>query len=107
MELLPALINIMQTSRYLAGYFYTDSSGLFQTFANESAPAETATSTLQGVMTAGTKSQWLVLVRPQGVVEVRTDPSCRPRRRNLTFRFIALDTAQTDTRVLHDAFGHT
>ena len=59
-----------QTSRYLAGYFYTDTSGLFQTFLNEDAPPETAT-TLQGAMNAGNKTQWLVLVRPQGVVEVR------------------------------------
>ena len=41
-----------QTSRYIAGCFYTDTSGLFQTFLNEQAPAENVTSTLQGAMNA-------------------------------------------------------
>ncbi|KAI0699171.1 CPSF A subunit region-domain-containing protein [Cerioporus squamosus] len=63
-----------KTSRYLAGYFYTDTSGLFQTFLNVEVPAETPTSTLQGAMNAGSRSQWLVLVRPQGVVEIWTLP---------------------------------
>lgn len=30
------------------------------------------TSTLQAAVTAGHNSQWLVLVRPQGVMEVRS-----------------------------------
>ncbi|KAH9849008.1 CPSF A subunit region-domain-containing protein [Lenzites betulinus] len=63
-----------KTSRYIAGCFYTDTSGLFQTFVNEQAPAENVTSTLQGAMNAGTKTHWLILVRPQGVVEVWTLP---------------------------------
>ncbi|KAI0754932.1 CPSF A subunit region-domain-containing protein [Daedaleopsis nitida] len=63
-----------KTSRYLAGYFYTDTSGLFQTLMNEEAPGEAATSTLNGAMNPGTKSQWLILVRPQGVVEIWTLP---------------------------------
>ncbi|KAI0777316.1 CPSF A subunit region-domain-containing protein [Trametes elegans] len=63
-----------KSSRYLAGCFYTDTSGLFQTFVNEQAPAENVTSTLQGAMNAGTNSQWLILVRPQGVVEFWTLP---------------------------------
>lgn len=62
--------DICQTSRYVAGGFFTDTSGLLQTFVNEQAPAENVTSTLQGAMNAGNKSQWLILVRPQGVVEV-------------------------------------
>lgn len=61
---------IAKTSRYVAGGFFTDTSGLLQTFVNEQAPAENVTSTLQGAMNAGNKSQWLILVRPQGVVEV-------------------------------------
>ncbi|KAI0634706.1 CPSF A subunit region-domain-containing protein [Trametes polyzona] len=63
-----------KASRYIAGCFYTDTSGLFQTFVNEQAPAENVTSTLQGAMNAGSKSQWLILVRPQGVVEIWTLP---------------------------------
>ncbi|TBU39387.1 CPSF A subunit region-domain-containing protein [Dichomitus squalens] len=63
-----------KTSKYLAGYFYTDTSGLFQTFLNAEAPGEAATSTLQGAMNAGNKTHWLTLVRPQGVVEIWTLP---------------------------------
>ncbi|KAI0646665.1 CPSF A subunit region-domain-containing protein [Trametes meyenii] len=63
-----------KSSRYLTGCFYTDTGGLFQTFLNEQAPAETVTSTLQGAMNAGGSSQWLVLARPQGVVEIWTLP---------------------------------
>ncbi|RPD55582.1 hypothetical protein L226DRAFT_490064 [Lentinus tigrinus ALCF2SS1-7] len=63
-----------KTSKYLAGYFYTDTSGLFQSFLNTEVPAETPTSTLQSAMNSGSKSQWLVLVRPQGVVEIWTLP---------------------------------
>ena len=68
------MLTPVQTSRYLAGYFYTDTSGLFQSFVNTEVPAETPTSTLPGAMNSGGKSQWLVLARPQGVVEVRAPP---------------------------------
>ncbi|OBZ77259.1 Protein CFT1 [Grifola frondosa] len=64
-----------KTSRYLTGCFYTDTSGVFQTLVNDQAPGiENMTSTLQGAMNAGNKSQWLILVRPQGVVEIWTLP---------------------------------
>lgn len=60
-----------QASRYLAGCFYTDVSGLFEQHYHNSAPnADAATATLQAVVNAGAKSQWLLLVRPQGVLEV-------------------------------------
>lgn len=64
-----------QTSKYIAGCFYADTSGVFQSKTNASAegPEKTVT-TLQSVVTAGTKSQWLVLVRPQGVMEVNSTP---------------------------------
>ena len=42
------MLTPVQTSRYLAGYFYTATSGLFQTFVNTEVPAETPTSTLPG-----------------------------------------------------------
>ncbi|KAH9930484.1 CPSF A subunit region-domain-containing protein [Epithele typhae] len=84
-----------KTSRYLTGFFYTDTSGVFQSFANSNVPGEAPTSTLQSAMSAGTRTQWLVLVRPQGVVEVWTLPK-------LTLAFsttllATLDPVLTDT----------
>lgn len=71
-DLLPSnLTYVWQTSKYLAGGFFTDTTGIFQTHVNTQAPgSENVTSTLQAAMNAGNKSQWLVLCRPQGVVEV-------------------------------------
>ncbi|KAH8992719.1 CPSF A subunit region-domain-containing protein [Lactarius akahatsu] len=68
-----------KTSRYIAGSFFTDSTGIFKTRVNEHAPsangdAQPATSTLQTAMNAGQKTQWLMLCRPQGVVEIWTLP---------------------------------
>jgi cleavage and polyadenylation specificity factor subunit 1 len=65
----------MQTSKYLAGCFFTDTSGLFAKQFETVAPVEAATSTLQSVVSgAGTgdrkQTQWLMLARPQGVMEV-------------------------------------
>ncbi|PCH44667.1 hypothetical protein WOLCODRAFT_77692 [Wolfiporia cocos MD-104 SS10] len=61
--------------KYLAGCFFTDTSGIFQTHLNAQASgSENATATLQSVMNAGSKSQWLILCRPQGVVEIWTLP---------------------------------
>ncbi|TFY69793.1 hypothetical protein EVG20_g3009 [Dentipellis fragilis] len=63
-----------KTSRYIAGSFFTDTCGLFQTHNNPAdsgeAAGQGATSTLQAVMNAGQKTQWLILCRPQGVMEV-------------------------------------
>ncbi|KAI0264066.1 CPSF A subunit region-domain-containing protein [Russula aff. rugulosa BPL654] len=63
-----------KTSRYIAGSFFNDSTGIFKTRGNENGPAngdaQLATSTLQVAMTAGQKTQWLMLCRPQGVVEL-------------------------------------
>ncbi|KAH9943547.1 CPSF A subunit region-domain-containing protein [Amylocystis lapponica] len=64
-----------KTSKYLAGSFFTDSSGVLQSYLNTEAPeGENVTSTLQAAMNAGNKSQWLILCRPQGVVEIWTLP---------------------------------
>lgn len=61
-----------QTSKYIAGCFYADTSGIFQAKANATAEAEkTPTTTLQAAMNAGSKTQWLLLCRPQGIMEVR------------------------------------
>ena len=59
-----------KTSKYSAGCFYTDTSGIFHAEVNAAAP-ETAknTTTLQAAMNAGTRTQWLILCHPQGVME--------------------------------------
>ena len=60
-----------QTSRYIAGCFYTDTSGVFRSELNAAAgDAGKHTTTLQAAMNAGTRTQWLILCRPQGVLEV-------------------------------------
>jgi hypothetical protein len=64
-----------KTSRYIAGSFFTDSANIFKSHVNENArtangDAQQSTSTLQAAMTAGQRTQWLMLCRPQGVVEV-------------------------------------
>ncbi|KAF9818061.1 hypothetical protein IEO21_03022 [Rhodonia placenta] len=64
-----------KTSKYISGCFFTDTSGIFKTYQNTHAStSEDATSTLQAVMNAGSKTQWLILCRPQGVVEIWTLP---------------------------------
>jgi hypothetical protein len=73
----PGLIGLRKASRYIAGSFFNDTTGMFRTRLNENAPAangdaQPATATLQAAMTAGQKTQWLMLCRPQGVVEVCT-----------------------------------
>nr|VWP00056.1 Amidohydrolase family protein [Ganoderma boninense] len=85
-----------KTSKYLAGHFYTDTSGLFQTFLNADVSVEAATSTLQGAMGTGDKTHWLVLVRPQGVVEIWTLPK-------LTLAFSTTMLATLDP-VISDSF---
>lgn len=65
-----------QNSRYVAGCFFTDTSGIFETFVNPSMTAagtngtDSNVTTLQAAVDSGKRSQWLVLVRPQGVMEV-------------------------------------
>ncbi|KAF5351191.1 hypothetical protein D9756_008185 [Leucocoprinus leucothites] len=60
-----------KASRYLAGCFFSDATGLFEAqFENKLPPSQT--STLQAA--TGAKSQWLLLVRPQGVLEIWTLP---------------------------------
>lgn len=67
-----------QSSRYLAGCFYIDTSGVFEmttidgTVVASGSADKNITSTLQAAVTAGHNSQWLVLIRPQGVMEVRS-----------------------------------
>lgn len=66
-----------QSSRYLAGCFYTDTSGMFEMMTTDGTVAvsnndKNITSTLQAAVAAGHNSQWLVLIRPQGIMEVRS-----------------------------------
>lgn len=63
-----------KSSRYLAGCFYTDTTGLLESnFENSTTPVG-VTSTLSAAVNAGSKGQWLILVRPQGIVELWTLP---------------------------------
>ncbi|KXN84455.1 Protein CFT1 [Leucoagaricus sp. SymC.cos] len=60
-----------KSSRYLGGCFFSDTTGLFEAqFENKLPPS--ATSTIQAA--SGGKSQWLLLIRPQGVLEIWTLP---------------------------------
>lgn len=68
---------LVKTSRYLSGCFFTDATGLFESNIETSVVPSSATSdknttsTLQAVLNAGNRAQWVVLVRPLGVMEVR------------------------------------
>lgn len=62
----------LQASRYLAGCFYVDSTGLFESNLTTSVTLNGPTTTLQAAVNAGSRGQSLVLVRPQGVMEVCT-----------------------------------
>lgn len=59
-----------KSSRYLAGCFYIDSTGLFEANLTTSVALSGTTTTLHAAVNAGSKGQSLILVRPQGVMEV-------------------------------------
>ncbi|TFK16893.1 hypothetical protein FA15DRAFT_650709 [Coprinopsis marcescibilis] len=68
-----------KASRYLAGCFFTDTTGLFaKQFRQASGgglEGAVGSSTLQSVINpGGSMTQWLLLVRPQGVMEIWTLP---------------------------------
>lgn len=65
-----AIDKLQQTSRYIAGGFYADTSEIFQSKANAEGSEKASTGTLQAAMNAGNNTQWLLLCRPQGVMEV-------------------------------------
>jgi cleavage and polyadenylation specificity factor subunit 1 len=58
----------------MVSHFFTDTIGLFDTETTETTPAaahtDKNTSTLHAAVAIGNRSQWLVLMRPQGVMEV-------------------------------------
>ncbi|KAF8886806.1 CPSF A subunit region-domain-containing protein [Infundibulicybe gibba] len=82
-----------KTSRYLAGCFYTDSTGILESNL-ESPPAaggaNQPVTASQAAGTTGNRSQWLVLVRPQGIMEIWTLPKLV-----LVFSTPSLATLQT------------
>ncbi|KAJ7248582.1 CPSF A subunit region-domain-containing protein [Mycena haematopus] len=66
-----------KSSRYLTGCFFTDSTGLFDSCLESAVVPNSAISTDKtqtSTLTSGSRSRWLVLVRPQGVVEIWTLP---------------------------------
>ncbi|KDQ53751.1 hypothetical protein JAAARDRAFT_136615 [Jaapia argillacea MUCL 33604] len=80
-----------KNSRYISGCFFADTTGVFNLGpGGKSGSANgTATTTLQGAVNAGGRSQWLVLVRPQGVMEIWTLPKL-----TLAFSTTLLSTLQ-------------
>jgi hypothetical protein len=66
---------IPQSSRYLTGCFYLDATQLFDS-QFEGSQNTVNTSTVPSV-SAGSRSQWLVLLRPQAVMEVSPRIHCR------------------------------
>ena len=98
------LIVLRKTSRYIAGSFFNDTTGIFKTSVNENAfaangDAQLATSTLQVAMTTGQKTQWLMLCRPQGVVEVRS--LSRDPLKTHHYLCVDLDSPQVNFGFLH------
>jgi hypothetical protein len=82
----------------LAGCFFNDSDGVFQTRQNSKVVSNgsSKTSTLTNVTSGGT-TQWLILCRPQGVVEVRETSYHKDWRLNEA----DLDFAQIDAGFLY------
>lgn len=87
-----------QTSRYLTGCFFVDATGLFSSPLHQPPPTtpvkeKSSTTTLQAAVNAGSHSQWLLLVRPQGVMEVCLFFFC------LIFLMINIDLESTKTGI--------
>ncbi|KAH0581631.1 hypothetical protein H2248_011332 [Termitomyces sp. 'cryptogamus'] len=59
-----------KSSRYLSGCFYVDSTGLFEKNLKSSLALDGATTTLQAAVNPGSSGQSLLLVRPQGILEI-------------------------------------
>ncbi|ESK98097.1 cleavage and polyadenylation specific protein [Moniliophthora roreri MCA 2997] len=97
-----------KSSRYLTGCFFTDSTGLFEKNHQTNIPPPSATSekggnitsTLQSVVSAENRTQWLMLVRPQGVMEIWTLPKL-----SLVFSNSMIATLQNVLTDSHDAPG--
>ncbi|KAF9235610.1 CPSF A subunit region-domain-containing protein [Melanogaster broomeanus] len=76
----PSKLSCVDSSRYLSGCFYSDTSGAFEMLTTEATAVASnsadkiVTSTLQAAVTAGHSSQWLALIRPQGIMEIWSLP---------------------------------
>lgn len=88
-----------QTSRYLTGCFYADITGILEAQFESSISSNNVTTTLQAAVNADNKGQWLLLMRPQGIMEVRL--SVCTLVSNSTNYLTDLDFACTDFGVLH------
>ncbi|KAH9477356.1 Protein CFT1 [Psilocybe cubensis] len=87
-----------KTSRYLTGCFFSDTNGIFgEQYENTVSPNGTATTTLQAAVNAGNKGQWLILMRPQGIMEIWTLPKL-----TLAFSTDGLSTLQNVLTDSHD-----
>ncbi|KAG6833062.1 hypothetical protein H0H87_011806 [Tephrocybe sp. NHM501043] len=86
-----------KTSRYLAGCFYIDSTGLFERSLHSTAPINGATTTLQAAVNPGSSGQSLILIRPQGVMEIWSLPKLA-----LVFSTSMLSTLQNVLTDSHD-----
>ncbi|KAL0062576.1 mRNA cleavage and polyadenylation factor subunit [Marasmius tenuissimus] len=91
-----------KSSRYLTGSFFSDTTGLLDSNYHTPAavpPSATSEKTGQGSTssTAGNPTQWLLLVRPQGTVEIWTLPKLA-----LAFSTSLLSTLQTVVTDSHD-----
>ncbi|KAG7452675.1 uncharacterized protein BT62DRAFT_989773 [Guyanagaster necrorhizus] len=91
-----------KTSRYLTGCFFTDFSGVFEHALESSAAVPNnamseKTSTLQSVVNSGHRTQWLLLVRPQGILEIWALPKLM-----LVFSTSAISTLQNILTDSHD-----
>ncbi|KAF8191243.1 CPSF A subunit region-domain-containing protein [Pholiota molesta] len=76
-----------KTSRYLTGSFYADSTGILEAQFESSISSSDVTTTLQAAVNADNKGQWLLLMRPQGIMEIWTLPKL-----TLAFPPMALDS---------------
>ncbi|KAH8116054.1 cleavage factor protein [Phellopilus nigrolimitatus] len=68
-----------KVSRYSAGCFFSDQSGIFELHTNPKSTASDnkqkgATASLESAVDAQRGTQWLILCRPQGVIEIWTLP---------------------------------
>ena len=80
----------MKSSRYLAGCFFSDGTGIFDANLVHNSTAATdksATTTIQAATNTGHPSQWLVLVRPQGIMEAGYPRHYLKKHSLIEFRF--------------------
>lgn len=101
------LIHDLQTSRYTAGCFFSDTSATFQNRSTAEQAAngteKNAHATVESVVNSDTRSQWLLLVRPQGVMEAC--PVNLSQIPKILHARADLDASQTDLGFLYRVCG--